>query len=708
MALRGQKISKTDWLEQVWGELRLDPNQDFPNFWSKGTKLRFRFLCSCGEVVAYEMKIITKGLVSSCGNCERVPISPVDCHYCGGKANFLVGKSGIPCCDRRQYDCPAYERKLKSRATGGPIKGSVLIVEPCLVACFCIGCGQLANFLVGKGKVPCCKDTPQQCPVVQEKQEKSRKGTSVQTEELCYYGCGQVGRFLIGKIKRICCNEVHSRCPQIHRNKEATYLERFGGNPNKTEAVQEKRRLAFQKRLGVDNNFELEETREKSKVTMLERYGVNNYAKSPDFNEKRRVTSLERYGTEHPMGNAKILDKSRKSAFQYKTFMLPSGKEIRLQGYEPQVLKKLLHDGVLEGDFDFENVPPVTYQNPSTGESHTYHPDFYLSKYNRLIETKSLFTLFSGYGSENLNVALEKARAARAKGYDLQFIVWDDNKQDILSWDSESIREAVHLAAKQDHILDKGYQRRIREIYAVLENKPTILNLKDAYVEEITKSIAVPLILKYEWKEEKAAMVVAYYGLKLREELLGVVCFSRVGGAPGSICSGYESKTICLSRGACVYYAPKNAASFLISHACKMAHEKYGWSIFFAYSDSQAGEIGTVYQASNWLYLGKNVGRSANAYHSDFISPTGEVIKSYTLNHDKGKRLLQKLGWTPGSGKKKRQFLLDLGWTRIKDQGKGKWVWFEGTHKERKTLLSCCKFSIVADGLTKPYPKRSH
>ena len=46
----------------------------------------------------------------------------------------------------------------------------------------------------------------------------------------------------------------------------------------------------------------------------------------------------------------------------------------------------------------------------------------------------------------------------------------------------------------------------------------------------------------------------------------------------------------------------------MISNACKLAAKEFGWRIFYAYADPTAGEIGTVYQACNWLYLGIGAG----------------------------------------------------------------------------------------------------
>jgi hypothetical protein len=47
---------------------------------------------------------------------------------------------------------------------------------------------------------------------------------------------------------------------------------------------------------------------------------------------------------------------------------------------------------------------------------------------------------------------------------------------------------------------------------------------------------------------------------------------------------------LCLERGACVHWAPKNAASFLISRAVKFLHRTLGVVRFFAYAGCGSGE----------------------------------------------------------------------------------------------------------------------
>jgi len=66
-----------------------------------------------------------------------------------------------------------------------------------------------------------------------------------------------------------------------------------------------------------------------------------------------------------------------------------------------------------------------------------------------------------------------------------------------------------------------------------------------------------------------------------------------------------------IARGACVSWSPKNLASSLIGYSIKWMVQNTQYRLFTAYSDSEAGEVGTIYQACNFYYLGTKFGAKA-------------------------------------------------------------------------------------------------
>lgn len=183
----------------------------------------------------------------------------------------------------------------------------------------------------------------------------------------------------------------------------------------------------------------------------------------------------------------------------------------------------------------------------------------------------------------------------------------------------------------------KAWQRRIREKEARKDPRP-VVGLENAVVVEISYDKAKELILKYEWLGTMGSTERSF-GLILDGELAGVVCFGKTGGTDTakSVCGEeWAQYVVTLCRGACAHWAHPHAASHLISAACRqMANSarttKSGKVIppsyiFVAYSDSDAGEIGTVYQACNWLYCGKTSGTTM------YRDATGKVRDSKLIH----------------------------------------------------------------------------
>lgn len=221
----------------------------------------------------------------------------------------------------------------------------------------------------------------------------------------------------------------------------------------------------------------------------------------------------------------------------------------------------------------------------------------------------------------------------------------------------------------------RSYQRIIREFEAEINPHEPIESLDGCYVERIASKEAKVLILKYEWLGSMPGRIAACYGLRSPEgELLGVTVFGWGMPSAGSSICGDENKdkAFCLERGACVHWAPPNSASFLISHACRLAAEELGARIIFAYADSSAGELGTVYQSCNWLYVGKS-----ETLISVWRLPDG------TVRH--------KNGWIVEDP-------IAAGWVREYREPKMKYVHFEGDRREKKALLAALKLPVL------PYP----
>lgn len=78
-----------------------------------------------------------------------------------------------------------------------------------------------------------------------------------------------------------------------------------------------------------------------------------------------------------------------------------------------------------------------------------------------------------------------------------------------------------------------------------------------------------------------------------------------------------------ISRGACISWSPKNLASSFLMWCIKWMVDNTQYRLFVAYSDPAAKELGTIYQACNFYYLGQNFGKVKkykNPYNKKIIS----------------------------------------------------------------------------------------
>ena len=169
---------------------------------------------------------------------------------------------------------------------------------------------------------------------------------------------------------------------------------------------------------------------------------------------------------------------------------------------------------------------------------------------------------------------------------------------------------------------EPAYQRAIAEQRAAADPRTRLTNLDSCAVETIARADASPIIERYEWLGGIGPRTEYFVGLiSGTRELLGVACFGH--GPGGSISDIIGAPALCLERGACVHYAPPNAASFLINRACKLLYRIDGIHRFFAYADPMAGEYGAVYQAAGWLYLGQGLDGSQGRRRRYFVLAPG-------------------------------------------------------------------------------------
>jgi hypothetical protein len=238
-----------------------------------------------------------------------------------------------------------------------------------------------------------------------------------------------------------------------------------------------------------------------------------------------------------------------------------------------------------------------------------------------------------------------------------------------------------------------AHQKQIRD--AQMDDHPVPKDLSRAEVREITHAEAKSVILKYEWLGTMG-MTRRAFGLFFDGELAGAECFGMTAGTGVSNLCGPEhaDRVMTIVRGACVHWAHPHSASYLISRACKFLAAE-GKNIFAAYSDVEADEIGTVYQACGWHYCGMTGDRG-----SIIVSPSGVARDERSISHfvrDRVRNTKGPLFFRKPSRAEIRAELLQTNHTFKPRTPKHRYVGIYGD----ETLTDSLRWGVL------PYPKRS-
>ena len=199
-------------------------------------------------------------------------------------------------------------------------------------------------------------------------------------------------------------------------------------------------------------------------------------------------------------------------------------------------------------------------------------------------------------------------------------------------------------------------------------------SINNSVMYEIPFKIAQNFILKYEWLGTMGTTKFSL-GLFSDGDLVGVMCFGYTAGTGAlSEVFGESNKNlgIVLVRGACVSHAHQHTGSKMIGLAKKELIKK-GYNFVIAYSDPEAGEIGTLYQATNWNFYG-------------FTSPVNYLIRPDGKRVDP--KIIHKYAKKNGiTTQEQKQSFLDKGYSFEKGGRKLKYFLTLGDKKTVKNLL---------------------
>jgi hypothetical protein len=260
-------------------------------------------------------------------------------------------------------------------------------------------------------------------------------------------------------------------------------------------------------------------------------------------------------------------------------------------------------------------------------------------------------------------------------------------------WKQDNLSKNNRIISHQYKIREQKRLEQQDKIDFDLES----LDLTKTDVRRIDRSIAKKVIEEYEWLGYMPRYCNYFFGIYFqvgeKDHLGGVVALQPEYGENMGVWDkyGYTRKIIQLSRGVCLWWTPKNTASYMISRVCEWLKKNTHYKVITATVDSNAGEIGTIYQSLNWYYVG-TFGGNLTSTGKERIR-YGYVINGKTFNQ---RHIRSKIGTA-----KKEEVLKHYPDVKIINMGRKKrYFYYLGTKKENKELLKSIS------NILKPYPKR--
>tara|TARA_B100000424_G_C22930388_1_gene494944 strand:- start:101 stop:1015 length:915 start_codon:yes stop_codon:yes gene_type:complete len=179
----------------------------------------------------------------------------------------------------------------------------------------------------------------------------------------------------------------------------------------------------------------------------------------------------------------------------------------------------------------------------------------------------------------------------------------------------ERFRDYAGDKCWQAHVSDLNRQEDMRTA-GLSEMEVAALRIEDfefEYVSSDKKDECQEIklfIQKHEWLGKLPNRPTHRFTARLKKngKLAGTIIMAVPNAFSNLLGRENKNKEKLISRGACISWAPKNLGSWLISSSIKWMVKNTEFRYFTAYSDPEARELGTIYQACNFIYLGQTSG----------------------------------------------------------------------------------------------------
>ena len=189
---------------------------------------------------------------------------------------------------------------------------------------------------------------------------------------------------------------------------------------------------------------------------------------------------------------------------------------------------------------------------------------------------------------------------------------------------------------------------------------------------------AMDVVVREHYLHRKAPCSVAF-GLFRDDAVVGVVCYGTPSSAPlrrGLAGDENARNVVELTRLWVCDSVPRNGESLLIGRTLRHCGKEF----VVSFADTQQGHVGTVYQATNWLYTGLSAKRTS--WSVDGMAQHGQTLADRHTADEMRRKYGDRFSLTERSRKHR-------------------YVYINAKGRRKQVLLSALRYPVL------PYPKVS-
>jgi hypothetical protein len=195
----------------------------------------------------------------------------------------------------------------------------------------------------------------------------------------------------------------------------------------------------------------------------------------------------------------------------------------------------------------------------------------------------------------------------------------------------------------------------------------------------------VQFIKRHEWLGTMPLHPTHRFIAEYKGHLAGAIIMSMPSAFSKLLGENTKDLERLISRGACISWSPKNTASALLMFSINWMVKNTPFRLFTCYADSEAKELGTIYQACNFMYLGQRY--SGGKMYCDPDKPKRGYFSDRTFRaRSAWKRYAKALGigWQPEWQQGEKIF-----WDRIPEESRQK------LREVSKAEVKRCQYRLV-------------